>query len=272
VIPDCSNWAIGEPTLITSLRGIVDCAVEVRTLDHAVHSGKYGGPVPDAVTALCRLISTLHDAAGTVAVEGLHTGPPHAVPMKPARLRQVTGMRPGVRLLGEGALSQQMWASPAVAVLGIDAPPVAGAAHQIIPWARAGISVRLAPGDNAERAFQAVKDHLLRHAPWNAEVTVTRDHQSQPHLVDASGPAFDAFRRACVGTWGRVPVEAGSGGSLPLIGALAEAYPDMALLLTGVDDPESKAHAENESVHLGELQKCCVNEALLLGYLAAQKS
>ena len=163
-----------------------------------------------------------------------------------------------------------MWASPAVAVLGIDAPPVAGAAHKIVPWARAGISVRLAPGDNAERAFRALEEHLLRHAPWNAEVVVTPDHQSQPHLIDASGPAFDAFRRACTDTWGHPPVEAGSGGSLPLVGALTETYPDMAMLLTGVDDPNSKAHAENESVHLGELQKCCVNEALLLGYLAAE--
>ena len=272
VIADCSNWDIGQPTLITSLRGIVDCAVEVRTLDHAVHSGKYGGPVPDALTALCRLISTLHDAAGNVAVKGLHTGPPHPVPMKASRLRQVVGLRPGVQFLGEGALTQQMWASPAVAVLGIDAPSVAGAAHQIVPWARAGISVRLAPGDNAERAFHALKEHLLRHAPWNAEVVVTLDHQSQPHLINASGPAFDAFRRACTDTWGSPPVQAGSGGSLPLVGALAETYPDMAMLLTGVDDPESKAHAENESVHLGELKKCCVSEALLLGYLAAEIS
>jgi acetylornithine deacetylase/succinyl-diaminopimelate desuccinylase-like protein len=260
VIADCSNWDIGQPTLITSLRGIVDCAVEVRTLDHAVHSGKYGGPVPDALTALCRLISTLHDAAGNVAVKGLHTGPPHPVPMKASRLRQVVGLRPGVQFLGEGALTQQMWASPA------------GAAHQIVPWARAGISVRLAPGDNAERAFRALREHLLRHAPWNAEVVVTLDHQSQPHLINASGPAFDAFRRACADTWGSPPVQAGSGGSLPLVGALTETCPDMAMLLTGVDDPESKAHAENESVHLGELKKCCVSEALLLGYLAAEIS
>ena len=272
VIADCSNWAVGQPTLITSLRGIVDCAVEVRTLDHAVHSGKYGGPVPDALTVLCRLISTLHDAAGNVAVKGLHTGPPHPVSMKASRLRQVVGLRPEVQFLGEGPLTQQMWASPAVAVLGIDAPPVAGAAHKIVPWARAGISVRLAPGDNTERAFHALEEHLRRHAPWNAEVVVTPDHQSQPHRINASGPAFDAFRRACTDTWGRPPVEAGSGGSLPLVGALAETYPDMAMLLTGVDDPESKAHAENESVHLGELQKCCVNEALLLGYLAAEFS
>jgi acetylornithine deacetylase/succinyl-diaminopimelate desuccinylase-like protein len=268
VIADCSNWAIGQPTLITSLRGIADCVVEVRTLDHAVHSGKYGGPVPDALTATCRLIATLHDATGDVAVKGLHFGPPHAMEFPGSLLREIAGLRPGVQFLGDGPLSQQIWAQPAIAVLGIDAPPVTGAAHKIVPWCRASISVRLAPGDDAGRAFQAVQEHLINHAPWNAEVTVTRDHQGEPFAVDTSGPVFEAFRRSCLDTWGCLPVEAGSGGSLPLVSALAGMYPGMALLLTGVDDPDSRAHSENESVHLGELRQCCVNEALLLGYLA----
>jgi cysteinylglycine-S-conjugate dipeptidase len=155
VIADFSNLAIGQPTLVTSLRGIADCVVEVRTLDHAVHSGKYGGPVPAALTVLCRLISTLHDAAGNVAIKGLHPGDPHGADMNESYLRKVTGLRPGVQILGEGTLSERIWARPALAVLGIDAPPVAGAAHKIVPWARASISVRLAPGDDAERAFLA---------------------------------------------------------------------------------------------------------------------
>jgi cysteinylglycine-S-conjugate dipeptidase len=155
-----------------------------------------------------------------------------------------------------------------VAVLSIDAPLVADAAHKIVPLARAGISVRRrcrasVPGSGGAPPWPA---------PRNAEVVVTRDRQGQPCRIDASGPAFDAFRRACADTWGCAPIEVGSGGSLPLTAALAEAYPDMALLLTGVDDPESKAHSENESVHLGELQKCCMNEALHLGYLAAEIS
>jgi acetylornithine deacetylase/succinyl-diaminopimelate desuccinylase-like protein len=147
---------------------------------------------------------------------------------------------------------------------------VTDAAQKLVPWARAIISVRLAPGDDANRAFLAVKEHLDSHRPWNAEVIVTKRHLGQPYRIDASGPVFDAFRRACVDTWNVAPVEAGSGGSLPLVAALADVYPDMALLLTGVDDPDSKAHSENESVHLGELRKCCVNEATLLGYIAAE--
>lgn len=89
-----------------------------------------------------------------------------------------------------------------------------------------------------------------------------------PHLIDASGGAFEAFRAACAHTWGCRPVEAGSGGSLPLVAALADTFPHAELLLTGVSDPESRAHSENESAHLGELRNCCVNEAIPLGQLA----
>ena len=270
VIADYSNWTIGQPTLTKSLRGIVDCLVEVRTLDHAVHSGKYGGPVPDALLAMCTLIATLHDAAGDVAVEGLRSGSPPALDIDEDRLRRVTGLRPGVQFLGTGPLAHRIWGRPAIAVLGIDAPPVAGAAHKLVPWARASISVRLAPGDDARRAFRALERHLRSHAPWHAEVKVIPGYRGEPYHIDTAGPAFDAFRRSCADTWNCLPVEPGSGGSLPLVAALAETYPAMALLLTGLDDPESKAHSENESIHLGELKKCCVNEAILFGYLAAE--
>ncbi len=270
VLADCSNWTVGQPTLTTSVRGILDCLVEVRTLDHAVHSGRYGGPVPDALTALCRLIATLHDRRGGVAVKGLRSGSSYALRLSESDLRKFTGLRPGVRLLGRGSLTDRLWARPAIAVLGIDAPPTADAAHKLVPAATARISIRLAPGDDTQGAFRAVEEHLRRHAPWGAEVTVEPCREGEPHRIDVSGRAFEAFRRACEDTWGRAPVEPGSGGSLPLAAALAAAYPDTALLLTGVEDLESNAHSENESVHLGELRNCCVNEAMLLAHLAAR--
>jgi acetylornithine deacetylase/succinyl-diaminopimelate desuccinylase-like protein len=145
---------------------------------------------------------------------------------------------------------------------------VTNSSHKLIPVARAGISVRLAPGDDARRAFEALKAHLELHAPWGTKAVVTWIRDGEPFRIKTDGQAFDAFRRACLDTWAREPVAVGSGGSLPLVAALADAYPEMALLLTGVDDPDSKAHAENESVHLGELLNCCVSEAILLGYLA----
>ena len=270
VLADCANWTVGRPTLTTSVRGILDCLVEVRTLDHAVHSGRYGGPIPDALTVLCRLMATLHNASGGVAVEALRTdNSSHDMDMSEAELRRLSGLRPGVQLLGEGPLTDRLWARPAIAVLGIDAPSTAAAAQQLVPVATARISIRLAPGDDPQRAFQSVREHLLSRAPWDAEVSVRRSHEGKPYRIDASGPAVAAFRLACTETWGRPPLQPGSGGSLPVAAALAAAYPNTELLLTGVEDLDSNAHSENESVHLGELQNCCVNEARLLTHLAA---
>ena len=175
-----------------------------------------------------------------------------------------------MRLLGRGSLTRRLWMRPAIAVLGIDAPPTADSAHKLVPIARAKISVRLAPGDDTQRAFRAVEAHLRKRVPWGAEVSVELRTEGEPHRIDTSGHAFEAFRQACADTWGCRPVEPGTGGSLPLVAALAAAYPDVALLLTGVEDPDSKAHGENESVHLEELGRCCVNETLLLSNLAAR--
>ncbi len=272
VLADCSNWTLGAPALTTSLRGILDIILEVRTLDHAVHSGVYGGPVPDALTALCRLVASLHDDRGNVTVEGLHCGPPYDVEVDEADIRRFASVRPGVWLMGTGTLAHRLWGRPAVAVLGIDAPPTAGAANKLVPVARAKISVRLAPDDDTAKAKAAIEEHLLSRAraPWGAEVTVRFLTEGAPHLIDASGGAFDAFRPACFHTWGCAPVNAGSGGGLPLVAALANTFPRAELLLTGVADPESRAHSENESVHLAELANCCLNEAILLGELARE--
>jgi acetylornithine deacetylase/succinyl-diaminopimelate desuccinylase-like protein len=268
VLADCSNWTIGQPALTTSVRGIIDCIIEVRTLEHAVHSGMYGGPVPDALTTLCELIATLHDRKGNVAVRNLRTSRAHGLALAESELRRVVGLRPGVRLLGNGPLTHRLWTRPAISVLGIDAPSTADSAHKLVPIARAKISVRLAPDDDTRRAFLAVAQHLRDRAPWGAEIKVELCTDGEPYRIDASGHAYEAFRQACLHAWGRLPVEPGTGGSLPLVSALAAAYPDTALLLTGVEDPDSKAHAENESVHLEELVRCCVSETLFLSHLA----
>ena len=268
VLADCSNWDIGQPALITSLRGIVNCLVEVRTLEQAVHSGRFGGPVPDALTTLCRLITTLHDDDGSVAVPGLRSSRSDSVKVEESDLRRYAGVLPEVELMGRGELTDRLWAQPAISVIGIDAPRTSGAAQVLLPSARAKISIRVAPGDNAEQAFAAVAAHLRHQAPWGARVSVHKAEEGQPHSIDSTGPAFESFRRACADSWGCAPVETGSGGSLPFVAAMAKAYPDTALLLTGVEDPESRSHAENESVHLADLQRCCVSEAMLLRHLA----
>lgn len=268
VVPDMSNWKLGVPSLTTSLRGLVDCVVEVRTLDHAAHSGTFGGPVPDALSVLATVLATLHDDRGAVAVPGLATGPPPDIDQDEEGYRRDVGARPGVHLIGEGSITERLWMRPAVSVVGIDAPSVAEASNQLVPVARAKVSLRLAPGDDPDRAMDALAAHLESHAPWGAEVRVHPATRARPFSVQAKGPAFDAARSALREAWGTEPVDVGSGGTIPLMAALADAFPEAAILLTGVGDPLGHAHAENESLDLGELERICVAEALLLSYLA----
>jgi len=268
ILADGSNWRIGWPALTTSLRGLVDCEFEVRVLDHAVHSGMYGGPIPDAVTVLARTLATLHDDAGNVAVAGLTSASADPLDLTEEELRADAGVRPSVRLIGEGGLTERLWTRPAVSVLGIDAPRIDEAANQLVPSAAAKVSLRVAPGEVAQRAMDALMKHLEANVPWGAEVRVTPGSTGEPYLVRAEGPAFDTLRRALGEAWGRAPVEVGTGGTIPFVAAFAEAFPSAALLLTGVEDPMSNAHSENESLHLGEFRKACLAEALFLGYLA----
>jgi acetylornithine deacetylase/succinyl-diaminopimelate desuccinylase-like protein len=267
VLADSSNWRLGVPALTTSLRGVAGCVIEVRTLDHAVHSGMYGGPVPDALIALVRTLASLHDDEGRVAVPGLVTEAADPLDLSEEELRGYAGVRPGVRLIGAGSLTERMWTRPAISILAIDAPRVTEASPQLVPSARALVSMRVAPGEDVHRALAALTAHLKRNTPWGAEITVTESHTGEPFRVAADGPIYDAVRRAFADAWGTRPVDMGAGGSIPFVKAFAEAFPDAAILITGVEDPSSGAHSENESLHLGEFERACLAEALFLGYL-----
>ncbi|MFC0006830.1 dipeptidase [Micromonospora siamensis] len=269
VIADSGNWDVGVPALTTSLRGIVNCFVEVRTLEHAVHSGMFGGAVPDALTALVRLLATLHDDAGDVAVEGLVGREGAVVDYPEDRMRAEAGLAEGVDFIGTGRITDRLWTKPALAVLGVDAPATGEAPNALVPSAKAKLSVRLAPGDDPKRAYAALRDHLEKHAPWGARVTVTFEHDGDPCVIDASGPMFDAARSAFREAWdGTDPVDIGVGGSIPFIATFQEMFPKAAILVTGVEDPHARAHGPNESLHLGEFARVCLAEALLLAKVA----
>ena len=175
-------------------------------------------------------------------------------------------MLDGVELIGTGRLVDRMWTKPAISVLGIDAPPTSGGAERARPGRpRPRSRVRIAPGDDPKKAFVALQAHLERHAPWGAQVTVTLEHDGAPCVIDATGPAYDAARAAFAAAWDGVePVDIGVGGSIPFIATFQEMFPDAAILVTGVEDPDARAHGPNESLHLGEFARVCLAEALLL--------
>jgi cysteinylglycine-S-conjugate dipeptidase len=268
VIADSDNWAVGQPAFTTSLRGLASCTVEVRTLDHGVHSGEYGGVVPDALTALCRLLATLHDDQGNVAIAGLATAPAPAMEYPPERLREESGLFDGVDWIGSGSFVERMWCKPAVSVIALDATPVDKASNTLIPVARAKISARIAPGDDAAKALAAVITHLNDHAPWDAQVTVTEGETAAGSLVDFTGPYADAARAAFTEAWGREPVLIGQGGSIPMVADFGKAFPEATILITAVGDPDSRAHGANESLHLADFAAACLAETLMLNAFA----
>jgi acetylornithine deacetylase/succinyl-diaminopimelate desuccinylase-like protein len=267
VIADSDNWSTEVPALTVSLRGLADCVVEVATLDHGLHSGIWGGVVPDALSVLVRLLASLHDDDGNVAVAGLHESTAAPVDYPPDRVRADSGLLDGVSEIGTGSVPQRLWAKPAITVIGIDTTPIEKASNTLIPRARAKISLRVAPGGDAAAHLDALTAHLQRHVPWGAQVSVTRGDIGEPYAIDASGSVYDAARQAFRQAWGTDPIDMGMGGSIPFIAEFAAAFPQAKILVTGVEDPATQAHSINESLHLGVLERAAVAEALLLANL-----
>ncbi|GFG75258.1 dipeptidase [Mycobacterium botniense] len=269
VIADSVNWSTETPALTVSLRGLADCVVEVATLDHGLHSGLWGGVAPDALSALVRMLASLHDDDGNVAIPGLHESTAPAVDYSPEQVRAESGLLDGVSEIGSGSVTRRLWAKPAITVIGLDTTPVAQASNTLIPRARAKVSMRVAPGGDAKAHLDALRAHLEQHAPWGAQVKVIPGDIAQPYAVEAGGRVYDAARAALRQAWGTEPVDIGMGGSIPFIAEFVAAFPQATILITGVEDPATQAHSVDESLHLGVWERAAVAEALLLANLAA---
>jgi acetylornithine deacetylase/succinyl-diaminopimelate desuccinylase-like protein len=264
VLADSANWAVGEPALTTTLRGMIRVVLTVRTLDHGIHSGMFGGTVPDAITALIRMIATLHDAQGNVAVSGLRSGVATDLDYPEQRLREESGLLDGVEVIGSGSILSRLWAKPSITTIGIDAPSVATSSNTLVPQAAAKISMRIAPDEDPHEAYLLLAKHLRANAPWGVKVDIHLDDEGAGFSADANGPVYDQARAAFTDAWGVAPVDIGIGGSIPFVAAFAQRFPEAAILVTGVEDPDTRAHGANESLHLGEFGRVCLAEAVLL--------
>ena len=267
VIADGGNYRTGVPTLNTSIRGVTDLVVQVRVLPTAQHSGSYGGPIPDAITALARIIASLHDDEGNVAIDALKRSEWQGTQIPEDEFREESGVLDEVELIGSGTIADRVFAGPAIAVLGVDAPAIAGSSNQIVPVARARVSLRVAPDDDPRGARQALIDHLRDHAPWGVEVTIDESvgfEAGNGYLVDTDSRTSRAALAALSEAYGREAIELGSGGSIPLVPMLTRTFPGIEVLIWGAMDERSLIHSVNESVDLGEIERIALAEALFL--------
>jgi cysteinylglycine-S-conjugate dipeptidase len=273
VIGDGGNWEVGTPAFISSLRGIVAVKLELRTLASAVHSGQYGGVVPDALMALSRLLASLHDDQGLVTVDGILSEEiDESLDFSEELARSQTGAVDGLELIGEGSIPSRIWTRPAVSVLAIDAPPTAEAINQLVPVARAKVSMRIPPGQDTKAALEALKTHLEANVPWGAQLSFLHEEWGDATVLGSDNYAVDIWRQAFREGFGTEAVEMGAGGSIPFIATFAELFPDAPILVVGAADPTSAFHAPNESQDLGDLERSALSEAIAFRLLAERGS
>jgi len=263
VVADSGNWSTQVPALTTSLRGMVSQVVTLRTLDHALHSGMFGGPLPDAMTAMIRLLGSLTDELGNVAIAGLKSVALDGPDFSREEFDALAGLLPGVTRLGDKSYTQQIWGEPAVTVIGIDAPTVALSSNTAQPSISAKVSLRLAPSQDPAEGLAALQKHLVSHAPFGALVELGAT-ESGPGYLAKEGWATSLAHEAFTACWPNPSVNIGIGGSIPFISQFSEAFPKAEILVTGVEDPDSRAHSPNESQHLPTLKRAIAAQTLIL--------
>lgn len=266
VLTDTSNFDTGLPSITTALRGLVTVDVEVKALKQSLHSGMWGGPVPDATMALCKMLASLTNADGTIAIPGIAEKVKPLTPGERASIqslpgdrdtfRKQAGLLPGVQVMGgDRHVWETNWRQPSLTINAMQASSKKDARNIVCEsaWARVGIRIvpDLEPNDVQQKLIAAIK----KAAPWGVEVNVTAEQGAKWWYTDPAGPAFQAAFRALEKGYGAKSVAIGCGGSIPFVEPFSLELGGVPALLIGVEDPYTNAHSENESLHLGDFDK-----------------
>lgn len=272
VISDSAMYGPGQPSLLTSLRGLTYLEIRVQGASSDLHSGAYGGAVANPANALSRIIASLHDESGAVAIPGFYDdvqtwdeGSREAIAalgFDEAAFCQSVG---APSLSGEAGYStlERLWIRPTCDVCGLDSGYQGEGAKTVLPSkARAKVSFRLVPDQDSDRIADLVEDHVKRVAPPGVTVEVVRLHGGNPWRAQPAGRMVEAAKRALKASFGRDPVLVGEGGSIPIV-ADFERVLDAPALLIGFSLPGANLHAPNEWLPLDNFEKGIVALARL---------
>jgi acetylornithine deacetylase/succinyl-diaminopimelate desuccinylase-like protein len=278
ILTDTGNFDTGLPSITTALRGLATCEVEVRALKQSVHSGMWGGPVPDPVTGLCKMLASLTKEDGSIAIPGIldkvrpltegERKSIRSLPGDEAYFREQAGLLPGVQILGGPHPWETNWRQPSFAINAFQASTRKDARNIICESAWARIGIRIVPDLDPADVQKKMVEALKKATPWGLQVEIKTDPTANWWHTDSSHPAFQAAFRALKKGYGREPVTIGCGGSIPFVEPFAKELGGVPALLIGVEDPYTNAHSENESLHLGDWDKAVKSAIYLYEELA----
>ncbi len=270
VIADSGNFKTGVPTIVTSLRGIVALEVTVRVMEHSIHSGTWGGPGPDPIIALSKMIASLQDEEGKIAIPGIYDRVRKLLPVEKESIeklkytdelfREQVKLLDGVKIIGPKASpKEKLTRLPSICVNAIESSSRKTVSNSIQPEAWCKIGIRTVPDMDLQETEKMLKQHLLKHAPWGVQVNFSGEQSGIWWITSIKHPAFLKMSESLTKAYGESCVYMGEGGSIPFVEPFSQALGGVPALLVGVEDPYSNAHSENESVHLGDLKKAILS-------------
>lgn len=279
VLTDTGNYDTGVPSVTNALRGLVALDVTVRSMEHPLHSGMWGGPIADPIVALAKIIASCVDKDGRIAIKGMYS---QVKPLSKAEkktldslkyteklLRKQSGLHPKTKIVGgKGGLLEKGWRLPSFSVNAIQASSKKDCANIINESAWCHMGIRIVPNMDSHRTLKLLKDHLKKQVPWGLQIEFTNESASPWWYTEPVGPVFEAASRALKNGYGREMMAIGCGGSIPFVGPFSKVLGGAPALLIGVEDPYTNPHSENESLHLGDFKKAIKSAVHLYEELA----
>lgn len=279
VLTDAGNFDTGVPSLTTALRGLVAVDVTVRSADHPLHSGMWGGPLADPVQALAKMIASVTDAKGRMAIPGIYSkvrklSQAEEKSLKVLRyteqdFRKQSGILSKTKLMcAPKDLLRAQWYQPSFSVNAIQASTKKDCANIINEAAWCHVGIRIVQNMDPHQTMAALKKHLLKNAPWGVTVEFSGEQAAPAWTTAVEAPVFAAASRALEKGFGHPTVFMGCGGSIPFVGPFSKVLGGAPALLVGVEDPYTNPHSENESLHIGDFTKSILSSIHLFEELA----
>jgi cysteinylglycine-S-conjugate dipeptidase len=263
------------PSLTVSLRGLVAVELELKALERPVHSGVWGGTVPDVISSLCRILSSLTRPDGSIAIPGMLDKVVPAtqneladwatLPFDREHFARQAGIPSALAPLDAVNLGRRLWRTPALTINGIQSGTQGKTGNVLMDKAWARVGIRIVPGMDPRRTMDLLVNHLKAQVPQGLELSISEESLAPSWSTATDHPLFAQARQAMADGYGTHPVAIGCGASIPFVEAVTQALGGIPALLVGVEDPWCNAHSENESVHLGDLEKAIKSQARFFG-------